>query len=378
MRNVEPKSPTKKVTKSRSTASTRTTRRSTDASERRAKPAAKPSAAAPVDQEHEERTRSRSKPIGAASAEQTERPTTVTQTIVRSAASIEGRGGATLFSQPMGGTPHSDPRNLIAFVRFWEEEQRHRIRVGNMIGALERAGGDINPDLATARKFVQKVEDAIKVPIEMEWRKHPLYQWQQSIPGFCLHDAAVLVAMLDGDPYIAHPKRQITKAEAKELGLDIPKKKDGSDMERWIIPAGDPYPRTVSQLWAFCGVGKPGRREKGMSQEDALALGKPLLKARMRGIAERLKMNHNAHFEAVYAAARTRVEARNHEKPCPQCGGKGKGPAAEGTPWRDGHKHAHALRIVAKQFLLELWIEAKRIHEERGQPSLANPSYARP
>lgn len=371
MRNVEPKSPTKKVTRSRSKLVSRTTQRTTDANERRARLVAKPTAQPPVDQEHEKRTRPRSKPRGDTSAEQTERPSRHTQPTSLSAASIEDRNGAINASQSNAGPPHSDPRNLIAFVRFWEEEQRHRIRVGNMIGALERAGGDVNPDLATARKFVQKVEDSIKVPIEMEWRKHPLYQWQQSIPGFCLHDAAVLVAMLDGDPYIAYPKRQITKAEAKELGLEIPKKKDGSDMERWIIPAGDPYPRTVSQLWAFCGVGKPGRREKGMSQEDALALGKPLLKARMRGIAERLKMNHNPHFEAVYAAARTRVENRNHEKPCPQCGGKGKGPAAEGTPWRDGHKHAHALRIVAKQFLLELWIEAKRIHEERGHDPLA-------
>lgn len=47
---------------------------------------------------------------------------------------------------------------------------------------------------------------------------------------------------------------------------------------------------------------------------------------------------------------------------CAQCGKKGV-PAEVGTPWRDGHKHAGAIRLVMRAILRDLWREARAIHE---------------
>lgn len=38
--------------------------------------------------------------------------------------------------------------------------------------------------------------------------------------------------------------------------------------------------------------------------------------------------------------------------------------AVRGTPLTDGHKHARAMRLVAKEILKDLWIEARRVQAE--------------
>lgn len=57
------------------------------------------------------------------------------------------------------------------------------------------------------------------------------------------------------------------------------------------------------------------------------------------------------------------MSAAVHQMPCIRCGPAGK-PAPAGSPLSDGHKHARALRAVAKAVLKNMWREARAFHPE--------------
>lgn len=273
-----------------------------------------------------------------------------------------------------------DTRGLIAAVRLWEESQRYRIRVGNLIGAIERSHAAVPIELGRYLEILTDGESGLAKLIKREWRKHPLAPWAKSVRGLGEHHAAVLVAMLDGDPYVAYPKRwegpgrgnhvsksndetparttQESESRAEASGRAIQRTGPRTTAPARILVADPPFIRTPGQLWQYCGVGALGKRTAGMSQEDALALGKPMLKSRVWQIAGSFLKAKNETYRAAYDAERVRVENRVHDKPCPPCHAKA------GDPWRDGHKHASGLRVMAKQFLLDLWLESKRLHEE--------------
>jgi hypothetical protein len=44
----------------------------------------------------------------------------------------------------------------------------------------------------------------------------------------------------------------------------------------------------------------------------------------------------------------------------------------------DGHKHNHALRLVAKAVLKDLWIEGRRLHEATNLPPTQRPPMPTP
>lgn len=128
-----------------------------------------------------------------------------------------------------------------------------------------------------------------------------------------------------------------------------------------VLMQGEPYVRTVSQLWQYCGHGRPGRVSKGASAAELAALGSPTLKMLVHLQAEWC-MRQQGRYRNLYAATRQAVENKVHSVPCVRCGPSGK-PAIEGTPWSAGHQHAHALRIVGKEILRDMWLARK---EEEG------------
>ena len=67
-------------------------------------------------------------------------------------------------------------------------------------------------------------------------------------------------------------------------------------------------------------------------------------------------------YADVYYDRKEATVGREHSVECRRCGPSGK-PAQPGSIWSDAHRHADALRIVGKEFLRDLWIESKRIHE---------------
>jgi hypothetical protein len=86
--------------------------------------------------------------------------------------------------------------------------------------------------------------------------------------------------------------------------------------------------------------------------------------ARMRAhlVAESCIKQMTGTYRPVYEAGRVKYVDALHPATCHRCGPKGK-PAQPGTPLSDGHKHARALRLVAKAILKDMYLEAKTWHE---------------
>jgi hypothetical protein len=157
---------------------------------------------------------------------------------------------------------------------------------------------------------------------------HPLGPWMAAQKGIGSKQGARLLAAI-GDPYI---RPEIVR-------------EDGTvELSR---------PRTVSELWAYCGL-KPGqKRQRGVKANWSAAA-----KMRVWNIAgSMLKAGNREAYDKRKAA----TEGRAHSEDCVRCGPKGK-PAPAGTPWSAAHRHADALRIVSKEILKHLWREARRIH----------------
>lgn len=141
-------------------------------------------------------------------------------------------------------------------------------------------------------------------------------------------------------------------------------------LARLLAAIGDPYwnilydrPRRVSELWEFCGYGDPARQVKRKGQKVNWS---PEARKRLYIIADVCKRQpDDTRYRAVYLAARARYADAVHDGPCVRCGPAGK-PALPGSPLSKGHQQGRALRAVSKQILLDLWVEARELHEEMG------------
>lgn len=201
-------------------------------------------------------------------------------------------------------------------------------------------------------------ENVLKKDLQARYRAavpERLRTWQAETKGLGEHTFARLLGLL-GDPLMAHPWHWEGKGRA----------------ERHLVP-DPPYERTVGQLWAYCGVGDSSRRRKsGMDVEDALACGSPRLRALLFVIAEGCMKNRQSPYRRIYDDRRAVTAEREHAAPCVRCGRTGH-PAEAGTPWKDAHKHADALRIVAKEVLRDLWLTAGEGAISESRPKTPTP-----
>ena len=166
----------------------------------------------------------------------------------------------------------------------------------------------------------------------------PIVEWQKATNGIGEHLLARLLGHL-GHPVWATPHHW-----------------EGTGANRVLI-TDPPFARTVGQLWQYCGHGAPGRIKKGATFEELAALGSPNLKMIVHLCAEACMKTRTSPYRLVYETARLGVTDKTHTVECVRCGPSGK-PAQVGSPWSAGHQHAHALRIVGKELLRDLWIVA--------------------
>lgn len=318
---------------------------------------------------------------------------------------VDGAGGQ---AARRGAAPNRlalfDP-SLAFAADVLDDLERTKIANENRLRQLTRSATDADgeergfglderhPDVATLAAIVEglsKVEVQAVKALEKKMAAHPLGPWQKAQRGVGAKQLARLLAAI-GDPY-------------------------------WNTL--DDRPRTVSQLWAYCGYhvhpighrigdaqiraadggkhptssqlladahtaraagrGKPG--DPGQTTYDAQACFAGVAAKRKKG--ERANWSANAKSRAfliaescvkagkapadgsrpnspyyqMYADRKAHTEDRVHVVACVRCGPSGK-PAAVGSPWSLAHRHADALRIVAKEILKGLWVEARRIHE---------------
>lgn len=175
-------------------------------------------------------------------------------------------------------------------------------------------------------------------------------------------------------------------------------------LARLLGEIGDPYwnplhqrPRTVSELWAYCGyhtlpvsqavsdtqntnadgIKLPGDQRTRETHQCSVAGISRSAPKRTRGQKSNwseearkrawliatscVKAAKGTRYRDVYDATRAKYADAGHNTPCARCGPAGK-PAPIGSPLSDGHKHARALRAIAKEVLRDLWIEARRLH----------------
>jgi hypothetical protein len=160
-------------------------------------------------------------------------------------------------------------------------------------------------------------------------------------------------------------------------------------LARLLSAIGDPYwhvrdqkPRTVGQLWRYCGYdvieGSPGQAD-----DETHAGGAGVARVRRKGqkirwspearkrafvIAKSCRYQpSDTRYRAIYLATRAKYEDAIHKAPCVRCGPEGK-PALTGSALSKAHKDGRALREVSKRLLQDLYAEAERLYKEAGLP----------
>lgn len=153
---------------------------------------------------------------------------------------------------------------------------------------------------------------------------------------------------------------------------------EGEGANRTLV-ADEPFLRSVSQLWSYCGHGDPARRKrKGMTADDAMALGSPRAKTLVFMLAESCMKAKGS--QPIHAAQPTGASAENGTDDARSCTEPGER-ARRRSPyrdtydnrrqvtadrdWTDGHRHADALRITGKTILRDLWVVAREAMEDQ-------------
>lgn len=154
---------------------------------------------------------------------------------------------------------------------------------------------------------------------------------------------------------------------------------------RLIGAIGDPYwntlhdrPRTVAELWSYCGLAPGQRRKQGVVDKwsaDAKSrvwLITTSIVKQLRGTCKTVNEDETVTVEHIdgcecspwrvqYDARKAATVGRLHATDCVRCGPSGH-PAKTGSPWSDAHRHADAMRYVGKRILREMWRESRRLH----------------
>lgn len=238
---------------------------------------------------------------------------------------------AKLEPSSLGGPPGPGPFDeLRTLAESFEDAQKARIAIENRL----RSGTVPAGPVADALDSLEHAEKKLGLAMRQNFRRTApaVSAWVNETPGVGEHLTARLLGAI-GDPLIATPHRW-----------------EGEGEDR-ILVAGEPFVRNLAKLWAYCGHGDPNRRRrKGMTAEDAFALGNPRAKMIVHLLAESaMKVTgaagrRRSPYRDVYDVGRARYEERED--------------------WTDGHRHAAALRLVGKEILRDLWRISHADHEE--------------
>jgi hypothetical protein len=185
---------------------------------------------------------------------------------------------------------------------------------GKGLSEYSRAAVLLGDRLAILEQFEHKTV----LELRRALRAHPLGPWVKRTVGLGEKQAARLIAAI-GDP-------------------------------AWNGAENRPR-RGPAELWAYCGYTPGQKRQKGVrSNWNAEA------KMRAYLCAESCMKQRKSPYRAVYDEARSNLVDRDTS---------------------DGHKHAHALRCVAKAILKDLWLEARAIQDAYSGPRPPAPKISK-
>jgi hypothetical protein len=305
---------------------------------------------------------------------------------------------------PIVSTPEWEAFDTLrVFAECLADAMDHRIAMDNRLRS-----GTVPADIvAEIKADLTHTEKQLRRGMVAAFRRAApdVADWTRDTVGLGEETMARLIGAI-GHPVIARPHHW-----------------EGEGTKRQLV-ADEPFLRSVSQLWSYCGHGDPTRRKrKGMSADDAMALGSPHAKklvyllsvACMKcvGSSEERPPTTTCSTEPMVESSLVDPldptgQTRRDTHPCP-AGGSPLDPTghprhdthgthAGGSPlenadangnatprpsarrrspyrdtydlrrahtaerddWTDGHKHADALRITGKHILRDLWIVTRQ------------------
>lgn len=315
-----------------------------------------------------------------------------------------------------------------------DDLERIRIATENRLRSLtsepvegERGGWfgkGLSPDMPEVRRVdsildgLRTLEHQAENDLKRAMRKHPLGDWVKRTVGVGEKQAARLLAAI-GDPGSRRTVSQlwaycgyhVINPGQGENGTHVPFAGDPTDqdndgphgsivggeplgpghrirgthgMAAGADPLGDhPGQNVFGTQEALAGVA-PKRRRGQKANWSSTAKMRAFLVAEScikqvgtdpghsRLDAHGTSARRRSPYRDTYDAGRAKYAEAVHAHACERCGPSGK-PAPIGSPLSDGHKHARAMRLVAKAILRDLWVEARRL---AGQGTHENQSTA--
>lgn len=231
-------------------------------------------------------------------------------------------GNLSASQRHRGPHDHAASAELLFHAEMLSDIEGLRIATENRARSMRDVHGLDTSDYQAQMDALAAIEHQATLSLQRALRRHPLGPWVKRTVGIGEKQGARLIAAI-GDPY-------------------------------WNALEDRPR-RGPAELWAYCGYVPGQKRRKGEKSNWSA-------QAKMRAflVAESCIKQAHSPYRAVYDQARAHKAEMIHDAPCQICAGKGKpADAAIGTPWRDGHKHTHALRLVAKAILRDLFLEAR-------------------
>lgn len=164
--------------------------------------------------------------------------------------------------------------------------------------------------------------------------------------------------------------RQLERHMRYSVWSDYLKRSPGvgeKTLARLLAATGDPYwntlhdrPRLVSELWSFCGYGDAARQVKRKGQKVNWS---PEARKRLYVITGGVIKVNTGCYREIYDETKARYAESVHERSCVRCGPAGK-PALPGSPLSKAHIDGRGRRAISKEILRDLWLEARRLHEQ--------------
>lgn len=284
-----------------------------------------------------------------------------------------------------------------------DDLERIRIATENRLRSLthepvegERGGWfgkGLSPDMSEVRRVqaildgLTKLERQATLDLCRAVRKHPLGDWVKRTVGVGEKQAGRLFAAI-GNPadratvsqlwaycgyHVLNPGQNRTDTQSRRAGdptdqgrLDPQSTTVGGEahasgqapLDAHSVSAGGNSSGNTSQTTSDVHRTIPGVAPTRRRGEKANWSSTAKMRAYL--VAESCIKQCTSPYRAVYDAGREKYADAVHAHECKRCGPSGK-PAQPGSPLSDGHKHARAMRLVAKEVLKDLWIEARRI-----------------
>lgn len=214
-----------------------------------------------------------------------------------------------------------------------DDIQKVRIATKNRLAAAAREGGMMYGINDAVVENLDLAEVNAKAAVEQYYRSAVspgVIAWQQEMPGV----GALQLGRLLG--VIGHPRVAVERRYYPNPDFD-PEERSSVKNPKRLLDELPPRPRTVDQLWAYCGMGDPAvKHTKGMDSAQALRCGSPQAKTLAFRIVRQCRMSAPTGYYSLLVKEAKAHYADKHED------------------WKPGHNDMASLRRVAKYMLRDL------------------------